>query len=265
MKVRLFLATATVLAVAAGVAVAVPASAATTLSYAALGDSYSAGTGAGGYDPATGLCARSPRSYAALWATSHAVSHFDYAACFGATTDDVLGKQLGGLDAATNLVTITVGGNDAGFVDVVTTCILGTDGGCQLAVNLAKGYATSVLPAKLSHVYAAIRSRAPNARLIVVGYPRLFELTATCTVFGLDLAKRTALNGAADTLAGVLAARAGAAGATFVDARGAFAGHGICAANAWLNPTTWPITDSYHPTQAGYRNAYLPALVGVTG
>lgn len=264
MKVRLLL-TTTVLALAAGTAVAAPASAATTLSYAALGDSYASGVGAGGYDPASGLCERSPRSYAALWAGSHAVSHFDFAACGGATTDDVLTKQLGGLDAATNLVTVTIGGNDAGFVEVVTTCILGTDSGCQLAVNVAKGYATSVLPAKLSHVYAAIRSRAPNARLIVLGYPRLFELTATCTVFGLDLAKRTALNGAADTLAGVVAARAGAAGATFVDARPAFAGHGICGPNAWLNPTTWPITDSYHPTQAGYRGGYLPALVGVTG
>jgi lysophospholipase L1-like esterase len=264
MKVRLLL-TTTVLAVAASVVFAAPASAASSLSYAALGDSYSSGVGAGGYDPASGTCERSPRSYAALWAASHAANRFDFAACGGATTSDVLAKQLGGLDAATNLVTITIGGNDAGFVDVVTTCILGTDGGCQFAVNLAKGYATSILPAKLSHLYATIRSRAPNARLVVLGYPRLFELTPTCTVFGLDLAKRTALDNAADTLAGVVAARAGAAGATFVDVRSNFAGHGICGRSPWINPTTWPITDSYHPTQTGYRNGYLPALVGTTG
>jgi hypothetical protein len=63
----------------------------------------------------------------------------------------------------------------------------------------------------------------------------------------------------------VIAARAAAAGATFVDARDAFAGHGICASQAWINSTTWPITDSYHPTANGYRYGFLPALDGVTG
>ncbi len=263
MKVR-FLFSALV-GLVAGTALAVPASAATTTTYVALGDSYSAGVGAGGYDPSSGLCSRSPRSYAPLWAAGHSVTHFTFAACGGATTDDVLDNQLGGLSASTNLVTITIGGNDAGFVDVVTTCILGTDGACTFAVNLAKSYATSVLPGKLAHLYGVIRSRAPNARLIVLGYPRLFELTATCTVFGLDLAKRTVLDGAADTLAGVVATQAKAAGATFIDVRGVFAGHGICGSDPWLNPTTWPITDSYHPTATGYRSGYLPALVQVAG
>jgi hypothetical protein len=132
-------------------------------------------------------------------------------------------------------------------------------------VDGAKWYATNVLPGKLDSTYAAIRGRAPNARVIVLGYPRLFELTQTCNVFGLDLAKRTMLNNAADTLAGVIAGRAAAAGDTFVDVRGIFAGHGICGASQWINPTTWPITDSYHPTASGYRYGYLPALVGVTG
>src|SRR5262249_17524348 len=157
---------------------------------------------------------------------------------------DVLNNQLGGLNAATTLVTITIGGNDAGFVDVVTTCVLGTDGECRFAVSLAKGYATSILPGRLSPLYSPIRAPAPHARLIVLGYPRLFELTPTCTVFGLDLAKRTALNGAADTLAGVTATRAASVGATFIDVRGIFAGHGICGGSPWINPTTFPITDS---------------------
>ena len=99
----------------------------------------------------------------------------------------------------------------------------------------------------------------------MLGYPRLFEQTATCGLFGMDLAKRRTLDAAADTLAGVIAARAAAAGATFVDVRGIFAGHGICAGQAWLNSTTWPVTDSYHPTSNGYRYGYLVALNGVTG
>ena len=117
----------------------------------------------------------------------------------------------------------------------------------------------------LSTTWPVIRTRAPNARLAVLGYPRLFELTPTCTVFGLDLAKRTALDDAADTLAGVVASRAASAGATYIDVRGIFAGHGICGGAPWLNPTTFPITDSYHPTANGYRYGYLAALAGVVG
>src|SRR5947199_326203 len=113
--------------------------------------------------------------------------------------------------------------------------------------------------------YAARRSHVPNARLIVLGCPRLFELTSSCGLFGMDLNKRRSLDGAADTLAGVIAGRAAAAGDTFVDVRGSFAGHGICAGTPWINTTTWPVTDSYHPNSSGYRSGYLPALVGVTG
>jgi len=224
-------------AVAGVFAWAAPAHAA-TINYVALGDSYSSGVGAGGYDPASGICERSPRSYTALWAAGHPGTAFTSVACGGATTDDVLSKQVGALSSATTMVTITIGGNDAGFVSVVTTCLLGTDGACSFA---------------------------PHARVIVLGYPRLFELSPSCGLFGMDLAKRRTLDAAADTITGVIAGRAGAAGDTFVDARGAFAGHGICAGSPWINTTTWPVTDSYHPNSTGYRSGYLPALVGVTG
>jgi lysophospholipase L1-like esterase len=256
---------AALLGAVAVLAAAVPAQAAAPVAYVALGDSYSAGVGAGGYDASSGICSRSPRSYTALWAGSHGVASFTSVACGGATTTDVLNKQLSALNGNTTMVTITIGGNDAGFVEVVTTCLLGTDGACSFAVNAGKAYATSVLPGKLDHTYQSIRSRAPHARVVVLGYPRLFEQTATCGLFGMDLAKRRTLDGAADALDAVLAARAAAAGFTFVDVRGIFAGHGICAGQPWLNSTTWPVTDSYHPTSAGYRSGYLVALDGVTG
>jgi lysophospholipase L1-like esterase len=249
----------------AGVLAAAPAYAAAPVAYVALGDSYSSGVGTGGYDASSGSCSRSPRSYTALWAGSHTVASFTSVACSGATTTDVLNKQLGALNGNTTMVTITIGGNDAGFVEVVTTCLIGTDGACTFAVNAGKAYATGILPGKLDATYRAIRSHAPHARLIVLGYPRLFEQTATCGLFGMDLAKRRTLDGAADTLDGVLAARAAAAGATFIDVRNIFAGHGICAGQPWINSTTWPVTDSYHPNSSGHRYGYLVALDGVTG
>src|SRR5437763_11621742 len=72
-----------------GVLAAAPAQAAAPVSYVALGDSYSAGVGAGGYEASSGLCSRSPRSYTALWAGSHTVASFTSVACGGATTTDV--------------------------------------------------------------------------------------------------------------------------------------------------------------------------------
>ena len=238
MKLRppplLALAGAALIGTVTGLLVAGPAHAASAVRYVALGDSYSSGVGAGGYDSSG--CSRSPRSYPALWAASHAVASVTLAACGGATTDDVVNTQLGALGGGTTFVTITIGGNDAGFLEVVTTCLLGTDGACGVAVGAAKAYATGVLPAKLDRTYAAIRSHAPHARVVVLGYPHLFELAGSC-----------------------------AAGDTFVDARPAFAGHGICAAQPWINSTTWPVTDSYHPTSTGYASGYLPALDRVTG
>src|SRR2546423_9450877 len=131
--------------IAGMLAAATPAHAA-TINYIALGDSYSSGVGAGGYDPASGICERSPRSYTALWAAGHPGTAFTSVACGGATTDDVLSKQVGALSSATTMVTITIGGNDAGFVSVVTTCLLGTDGACSFALNAAKAYPPTALP-----------------------------------------------------------------------------------------------------------------------
>ncbi|KXK59772.1 lipase [Micromonospora rosaria] len=250
------------LAAAAFGAVLVPgtARAAAPVHYAALGDSYSSGVGAGPYDFSG--CLRSEKSYAPLWAAANAVDSFRFVACGGAVTDDVLNRQLGALSASTTLVTITIGGNDAGFVDVITSCRFGSTTSCTNAVNEAKAFATGTLPGKLDRTYAAIRDRAPNARLIVLGYPRLFE-TGSCGVLAMSAHKRTLLNEAADVLATVTAGRAAAAGATFADTRSHFAGHGVCGADPWIRDVTGVI-EAYHPNAAGYRDGYLPALTAAT-
>ncbi|HEY9474129.1 MAG TPA: SGNH/GDSL hydrolase family protein [Mycobacteriales bacterium] len=243
--------------------VAPPAQAATAVDYAALGDSYSSGVGTSG---ATGDCLRSPQGYPQLWVNTHAVSSFQFAACSGATTDDVLANQLTALNAGTDLVSITIGGNDTGFADTLTTCQLNGDSACQTAVNNARTAATTTLPGKLDNTYAAIRSRAPNARVVVLGYPRLFELTSSCGFFGLDLFKRTILNQGADDLEAVIAGHAAAAGFNFVDTRGIFTGHGVCGSSPWINGfNLFDITSSYHPNTSGYSSGYLPSLNSVTG
>jgi lysophospholipase L1-like esterase len=229
--------------------------------YVALGDSYASGTGAGSYGD-SGNCKRSANAYAQLWANANAPSAFSFVACSGARTGDVLANQIGAVTADTELVTINIGGNDAGFADVMTDCNLGSDASCVSRNQEAQDYARNTLPGLLDGVYTEIRDRAPNARVVVLGYPHMYVLDGDCSV-GLSETKRAAINQSSDVLAEVISARAGSFGFTFVDGRSAFAGHEICAAGAvWLNSITWPIDESYHPNATGQRDGYYAALDG---
>ncbi|HVK25009.1 MAG TPA: SGNH/GDSL hydrolase family protein [Actinokineospora sp.] len=242
---------------------AIPASAATG-KYVALGDSYSSGLGAGSYG-SSGSCKRSANAYPQLWANSHAPSAFSFVACSGAKTGDVLANQVGAITSDTALVTISIGGNDAGFASVMTDCNTGSDSYCVQRNQEAQNYARNTLPAKLDQVYAQIRSRAPSARVLVVGYPHIYQLNGSCWI-GLSETKRAAINQSSDVLAQVTAGRVAAAGFTFVDARPAFTGHEICASGArWINSVTWPIEESYHPNVAGQNGGYFAAVRAVTG
>ncbi|GAA1351696.1 SGNH/GDSL hydrolase family protein [Saccharothrix algeriensis] len=257
-----------VLAAAAALLTALPAQAQAQVQagahYVALGDSYSSGTGTGSYYGESGSCKRSQYAYPALWAASHAPASFKFVACSGARTGDVLANQVGALSATTTLATVSVGGNDAGFTDVITACTFGTDQVCVDRVDKAKTYATTTLPGLLDNVYAQIRNRAPSARVVVLGYPRLYKVPGSCSV-GLSDTKRSAINSAADTLHTVISRRAAAKSFTYRDLRGAYAGHEICSADWWLNSLSWPVEESYHPNRSGQRLGYLPQLNAVTG
>ncbi|WP_338776919.1 SGNH/GDSL hydrolase family protein [Streptomyces sp. DG1A-41] len=242
-----------------GAATAQASSLAATGGYAALGDSYSSGVGAGSYISSSGDCKRSTKAYPYLWASAHSPSTFDFTACSGARTGDVLSGQLGPLSSATGLVSITVGGNDAGFADVMTTCVTQSDSACISRINTARAYVDSTLPGKLDSVYSAIRSKAPNAHVVVLGYPRFYKLGTTC--LGLSEAKRKAINDASDHLNTAIAKRAANHGFTFGDVRPVFTGHEICSGDSWLHSVNWlNIGESYHPKAPGQSGGYLPVL-----
>ncbi|MGW1540310.1 SGNH/GDSL hydrolase family protein [Streptomyces sp. NPDC002309] len=238
------------------------ASEAAATSYVALGDSYSSGVGAGSYISSSGDCKRSTRAYPYLWAAANSPSTFHFTACSGARTDEVLAGQLAPVNASTGLISLTVGGNDAGFADVMTTCVLQSDSACISRINTARAYVDTTLPGKLDNVYATIRGRAPSAQVVVIGYPRFYKLGQSC--LGLSETKRRAINDASDVLNTAIEKRALNHGFTFVDVRTTFTGHEICSGSSWLHSVNWlNIGDSYHPTANGQSGGYLPVFDSV--
>ncbi|MFG2266294.1 SGNH/GDSL hydrolase family protein [Streptomyces sp. NPDC048720] len=242
-----------------GAATAQASSTAVTGGYVALGDSYSSGVGSGSYISSSGSCDRSTKAYPYLWNAAHSPSSFAFNACSGAKTGDVLANQLGSLNSSTGLVSITIGGNDAGFADVMTTCVTSSDSTCLAKINAAKAYVDSTLPGKLDTVYDAISAKAPSARVVVIGYPRFYKLGQTC--LGLSETKRSAINDAADYLDNAVQKRALDHNFVFGDVRTTFTGHEICSSSSWLHSVNWlDIGESYHPTATGQSGGYLPVL-----
>jgi lysophospholipase L1-like esterase len=231
--------------------------------YVALGDSYSSGVGTKEFFE-TG-CKRSMSAYPELVARDRAGTTLTFRACSGATTSSVTSEQLGALGASTNIVTITVGGNDAGFSSIVTQCALPWPWSCEGELTTAEGFIRGTLPGRLDTLYATIRRDAPNARVVVLGYPRLF-MGVDCnggTFFsGTEM---TRMNAIADLLSNVTAERASAAGFTFRSAIPSFTGHAVCSSSEWLNGLSNPVEESFHPNRTGHRSGYEPLVRSVIG
>ena len=218
--------------------------------YVALGDSFSSGVGAERYSSGSGICLRSPQSY--VQRLGRTVSSFR--ACAGARTADVLRHQLRPFPTGTDLVTITIGGNDAGFADVLGACLLGAPATCDRRVDRAERFVRDELPGRLRRVYRAIRKRGPGATVVVAGYPRLFAGARWCSPTGrIDAGEQRRLNAGSDLLARTIAAEVGRhPGFRFADVREAFRGHGICSSAPQLHGVKRPAFASFHPNVAGY-------------
>jgi lysophospholipase L1-like esterase len=247
------------------VGLAAPAQAAPP-SYVALGDSYSSGVGTRSYLNDGSSCQRSVYAYPSLIAAAKGYA-LNFRACSGATVADVTNSQLSALSAANAYLTISVGGNDAGFASVLTTCAQPSWlSNCTGAVDGAQGYIASTLPGSLRTLYASIRAKAPNAKVVVVGYPRIFNGTDCNLLTWFSGSEMTRLNQTADQLDSTIAAAAASAGFGFVNPVPAFVGHAVCDRSEWINGLSSPITESFHPNRSGQASGYTPlvspALVG---
>jgi len=229
-------------------------------SYVALGDSYSSGVGTRSYISDGTSCQRSTYAYPRLVAASRGYT-LSFQACSGAKVSDVTSKQLGVLSSSTGFVTISVGGNDAGFTSTLTECAKpGWLSNCGAAVSKANSYISNTLPGTLSTLYAAIRSRAPSAKVVVVGYPRLFNGEDCNALTWFSPSEESSLNATADRLNGVLANAAAAKGFSFANPTSAFVGHAVCGSPEWLNGLSNPVSESYHPNRTGQASGYAPLV-----
>jgi lysophospholipase L1-like esterase len=230
--------------------VLVPAALASASQYVGLGDSYASGVGTRVFYSESGSCKRSPEAYPPKIAAANGYT-LSFQACSGAKTTDVNANQLGTLSSTTALVTISIGGNDAGFSNVIINCALYYFT-CGSAINEANNYIATKLAGVLDTTYNNIRSRATTAHVVVLGYPHLFTDTGTtCNANFLTSSNEKRLNETGDKLDAVVKARAEAHGFTFVDPRSAFKPHAVCASEEWLNGQSNPLEESYHPNVKG--------------
>lgn len=175
--------------------------------YVALGDSFSAGTGTFNYDLAGTGCFRSTDSYPHYLVEQLGLGRPNFGACHGAVTDDFFTSvgepaQTHRLSYDTKYVTLTIGGNDAGFADVVEQCsnpVLNAGYNCATnpaVVDLvdAKLLALESLgvteyvddtktPLRKIHTIKetleAVANAAPSAAIYIAGYPHLFGASTT--------------------------------------------------------------------------------------
>jgi lysophospholipase L1-like esterase len=247
--------------------------------YVALGDSYTAGPLVPTPTGSPILCGRSTNDYPADVARAINPSSFVNASCSGATTVNMTQSQsLGGgiqtappqfnaLNANDSLVTVGIGGNDAGLISVAEECtaldILWPFGDrCkshyQSGATDTEVAAVNATEPKVAQVIQQIHVLAPHAQVLVVGYPDgLPQNGSNCYPdVPFSSADVTWFNSIEIDLNGVLRQAAQANGATYVDTFSSSIGHDACqGSNAWVNGLL-PTSAAYplHPNQTGESN-----------
>ena len=158
--------------------------------YVALGDSFAAFGPVAAPTSGPENCLRSTLNYPAVLARSATIGHLVDVTCGGARTIDMTGRQIpqtppqfDALTGDTDLVTLSIGGNDIGFGDIAG-CVITTrsEGGapCRDRLEAPVTTALDALPAQLDAVYAGIRERSPDARIVTTAYMPLVPADGGC-------------------------------------------------------------------------------------
>ena len=220
--------------------------------YIALGDSYTAGPQLGPRSGPPG-CAQTTGNYPHRLAKELDLELTDVS-CGGAATANLTTPQnlSGGtsvdpqLDAVTgdaDLVTLGIGGNDGRvFNTLVTTCVglAVKDPDGSPCTDLARQPGNPVIQMledlgdSIKGAVDDIRARAPEARVVVVGYPKFFPDEQLCDRVPLAAGDLGIANEVTAKLRDALRDGARRADAEFVDVQAATEGHDICSDDPWV-------------------------------
>ncbi|MFB9904867.1 SGNH/GDSL hydrolase family protein [Allokutzneria oryzae] len=216
--------------------------------YVALGDSFTAGPFIPGQRTDPIGCLRSDRNYPSLLAKQITPAAFVDVSCSGAVIDNMTGPQnvllgsnppqFNALTPETDLVTVSVSGNDVGFVPVLATCALAsvlnpfgtpckdqhTVGGTDKLVQRINETAP-----KFRAMLDTIKQKSPKAKVLVIGYLRLLPPANGCwPLVPIARGDVAYLDGLEQVLNTMLADQAAAAGVGYVDAYTPSTGRDVC-------------------------------------
>lgn len=248
-----------------------------------LGDSFASGEGAGSYNPETddrlrnNFCHRSPWSWQRQVQIPNAVTEQPRViqSCSGATAANILSANQGKAPAEPPQITwldgrspthvlLSIGGNDLGFQGLIENCYLfdciasGKVRATEDAIGAAK--------LQLRAVLEAVVAEAPQAMVVLAGYPQLVQ--GLCSGFNepeaaaVDKLARTVRTAWVEA---VMMQRVLGKNVRFVDTIDPFKGHGACSLSPWVNKVSLNpldnqlVVESMHPNVDGYR-AYTHAV-----
>lgn len=237
--------------------------------YVAMGSSFASGPGIS--PSAQGLparCGRSAMNYAQQLARLRGLDLTDVT-CSGAQTKHVLNAwrelpaQLDAVRADTALVTVTIGGNDIGYIGglINASCAalvkrspiqIGVAPKCR-PVQPPTESDYDDLSIQLTTIAQQVRARAPKAVLAFVTYMTVLPPSGVCEAAPITPTQADASRAIASRLAAITAQVAQANGALLIDGAGITRAHHVCAKHPWMqgyaaNPD-WKTQVPYHPTR----------------
>lgn len=244
--------------------------------YVALGDSYASGPGIPEQQGEPRGCSRSSNNYPARLAAGLGLREYTDVSCGGAKTDNMTAAQSvsGGNNPAqfsalgpdTDLVTLTISGNDIGFTEIVFTCArmsvrdpIGNPCEREFTAGGNDIYAQRILAVapKVGKVLEGIRERSPEATVLLVGYLRILPSSKGCyPVFPVARGDVAYLDGLQQKLTAVLAGQAFQHGAAFVDSYAGSEGHDACKSpgERWVEDVVPnKRASAVHPNAAGMQ------------
>jgi lysophospholipase L1-like esterase len=235
--------------------------------YVAMGSSYAAGPGILPMDPGSPLrCARSAENYAHVLARLRGLSLRDVT-CSGATTVDVnrggqfsLPPQLDAVTPETQLVTVTIGGNDVFFMAnlMAMSCdrASGLPATCTVRPDAEVEARFGGLADSLRQIVAGARRRSSNVRVVFVTYFTVLPQQGTCQRIALTVEQADHMRGVAARLLAITRQIAQQTGAGLLDVTALSRTHNGCSSGPWVagaHREQGSLIPPFHPTLEAMR------------